>query len=314
MIRNVAARGPGLSRAGYVCTSGSPESAARVPHQPLDELRALERRRPQARLSLLQRLGEPFTIVAYVSRVASGMQALLRSSELETRRRQNFETVLPWLRDSLPVAPSRDWVVLEAGHGPHGWSDLYAEHFETVYGADIEDYSSFHPGVISIQCDFTREIPLPEDSVDLLVCHSVLEHVADVRATIHNFDRVLRVGGFTFLTVNPLYYSAAGSHIYHPERLENWEHLDPASPHYLLENPLPDAVTKGHTLNRLTWSTFLAAVGTVPWTIVRSRLQIDERSIPSYVDLRRWTETDLRISEFYMLAQKQWHRAAYSRH
>ena len=218
-----------------------------------------------------------------------------------------FKHTFHWLSKALPDGPRQDWTVLEAGHGRYGWAELYAQLFNKVYGADIEDYSEFHPGVTSIQADFCKGIPLPEKSVHLIVSHSVLEHVLDVPTALASLDRILVPGGFIFITISPLYYSAEGSHVNHPAQLCNWEHLDPGSRYYLLDNPLPDATTLGHVLNKMTFSDFIGWVGRFPWSILSSYLMIDPRPIPPYVDRSKWSEMDLRTKGFFLLAKKEWH-------
>lgn len=227
----------------------------------------------------------------------------------ETRalKKRLFDESFQWLSKTVPRPISRKWVVLEAGQGRYGWSDLYHDHFDRVYGADIEDYSAYHPGVTSIKTDFCDHIPLPEQSIDLIVSHSVLEHVGDVAAALRNFDRVLKTGGFVFITISPLYYSAEGSHIRRPVKYENWEHLDPTNPAYLCNDPCPDAVTDGHGLNKMTLSDFLAAIGRQPWSIMQLKVKIDPRPLPDHLTQLRWRENDLRTKGFFLLAHKEWH-------
>jgi len=235
------------------------------------------------------------------------------SEEQKQLSLQCFRYYFRYLLEALPTTPSRQWTVLEAGVGMCGWSHLFGQFFDTVYGADIEDYSEYHPGVKFITADLTQGIPLPDQSVDLVVCYSVLEHVLDVPAALANFDRVLKVAGHLHLTVDPLYYSAQGSHIYGPKPFENWEHLDPRCERYLLGNPLPDADTQGHVLNKMTYSDFLAWVGRFPWLILRSQTTIDPRPVPDYVDRGRWSEMDLRTRGFNLVARKEWHFAGADR-
>lgn len=46
-----------------------------------------------------------------------------------------------------------------------------------------------------------HEIPFEENSFDMILCNHVLEHVADDRKVISEFQRVLRPGGFAILQV-----------------------------------------------------------------------------------------------------------------
>jgi SAM-dependent methyltransferase len=220
--------------------------------------------------------------------------------------RINFDYGFDWLKNALPNPPRRNWITLEAGQGRYGFSSFYRQEFDTVYGADLEDYSAFNPGVIPLKADFCQGIPLPDQSIDLLVSHSVLEHVIDFRAALRNFDRVLKVGRYAFITISPLYYSARGSHV-NPPRLTNWEHLDPSSPYYLVDNPRPASPYSGHTLNKMTFSDFIGAVGELPWSILSCKIKIDESEIPPHVDRECYSEVDLRMKGFYLLACKEWH-------
>ena len=43
--------------------------------------------------------------------------------------------------------------------------------------------------------DEIRELPLPDDSVDVIVCAIALVHLADIEGPFHEFARVLRAGG-----------------------------------------------------------------------------------------------------------------------
>jgi len=51
----------------------------------------------------------------------------------------------------------------------------------------------------SFVCGVGEEIPLPDQSVDLIVCSTVIEHVYDVEKVIMEMGRVLRPGGNLYL-------------------------------------------------------------------------------------------------------------------
>ena len=179
-----------------------------------------------------------------------------------------------YLVQKIKVSPT--WRVAEFGIGKWGFGRFYLEMFDSVVGIDIRDYSSCHPGVEFVLSDGAT-IPLKKNSVDMVASHSVLEHVKDVDQSLTEINRILKPGGFVFLTVTPLYFSGYGAHLNEAGRhLENWEHLDPSSPHYLITNPIPGTKTVGHSLNRLTSSKFLAAVGKQPWSIVAYDVTFDK--------------------------------------
>jgi len=225
--------------------------------------------------------------------------------EINDNRKRLFDQSWQWLLQNVPV-PMRDrWVVFEAGQGLYGWSDLYKKYFRKVIGADIKDCSAYHPGVESIIADLCKEIPLPDESVDFVVSHSVLEHLNDLDKALNELDRILKKGKWAYLTVSPLYFSAKGSHSKTPDPVDNWEHLDPKSPLYMLT----ESVEPGpQYLNQLTLSRMLEAVGRLPWSIQQVKIQIDERPLPSFLMNSKINETDLRTKGFKILALKEWHR------
>jgi len=223
----------------------------------------------------------------------------------QEKRLRQFRHAFRWFLDSLDGEPSKDWKVLEAGQGKYGWSHLYRQYFDSVCGADLRDFSAYHPGVESIVCDLCDSIPLPDSSFDLVVSHSVLEHVSDVPAVLASIDRILKRGRYAFLTVSPLFFSASGAHINHPVRLENWEHLDPNSISFMCANPMPDAQTKGHSLNHMKWSDFLGWLGQLPWSIVRTKLSFLHQELPAWLTDMPAPENDLRLKGFFLLARKE---------
>ncbi len=220
-------------------------------------------------------------------------------------RFDHFWTNYQWLLKHLPTKPDRKWRVLEVGVGKYGWADIYSNFFDIVFMADIKDYSKDHPGALSFVADFNDPLPVREESIDMIVCHSTLEHVENYLTTLMGCDRALRVGGYIYITISPLYYSARGSHI---AKLENWEHLDPKSDYYLLDNACEHRNSPiDHHLNKMTFSEFLRDVGKFPWSVIRSEVKINPNPIPNHVDTERYSEMDLRTREFLFLARKEWH-------
>lgn len=241
----------------------------------------------------------------WASRVAPVDATLLVAPKVQQEKYKGFETVFKWLVSALGREPDAGWTVLEAGHGSTGYARYYAQLFDRVYGIDLKDYSIFHPGVTSLVGDLTQQIPLDAGSVDLVVSHSVLEHVSDVPAVLRSIDRVLKVGGHAFLTVYGLYLSAEGSHVRLPElHYRSWEHLDPNAEHYLLQSSPNSKTTKAAHLNGACMADYLAALGHVPWDVVRLSRSYDEREIPAFIDRERFAELDLRTRGFKLLARK----------
>lgn len=223
-------------------------------------------------------------------------------------KRPVFDTYFEYCNRHARI--DRSWTVAEFGVGIGGFARFYAEHCQKVIGIDIEDYSEHHPGIDFVLSD-GLDIPLPTASVDMVASHSVLEHVGDLQHSMSEINRITKPGGLLYFTVNPLYYSSYGAHIYeNKQRLENWEHLDPASPYFEIEDPRPGATTKGHNLNGLTSSIFLTAAGNQPWEILHYELHRESKPIPDFVDRSKYSTFNLLTKAFRFIGRKYKHYPA----
>lgn len=224
-------------------------------------------------------------------------------ADFDARKRELFGTLLSHFAAHVKI--NERWSLAEFGIGKGGFGRFYKDHFLKVYGIDIRDFSAHHPGVEFVISD-GRSIPMEDASVHVVASHSVLEHVGDLKQSIAEIDRITRPGGYLFLTVTPLYYSAYGAHLHDAKgrRLDNWDHLNPRSAHYLTINPITNEPDAGHDLNLLTSERFLAAVGTVPWSILSYDLSFENKPVPPHVDRARYSELDLRLRGFRFIGQK----------
>ena len=94
---------------------------------------------------------------------------------------------LAMARTVLDVAPSR--------HTTRMLDDLCAPF---VIGMDFDPSADGRQ--VNLQASLT-DVPLPDDSVDLLLCYHVLEHIPDDRAAIAEIGRVLAPGAQGYLQV-----------------------------------------------------------------------------------------------------------------
>jgi SAM-dependent methyltransferase len=210
-----------------------------------------------------------------------------------------FENLLNWLLANIEIKPH--WTALEFGVGELGFATFYKKYVQRMLALDVHDYSSFHPGAEFLLSD-GKTIPLEDETVDLVMSHSVLEHVEDLRQSMQEINRILKVGGYAFLTVSPLYYASTGSHVNLPKPLLDWEHLDPSSPYHLLENPTGRA---GDYLNKLTSAKILGTVGTVPWDILRYETMMETKAAPDFAVQSGIPLIDLYAQEFRLVAHRR---------
>ena len=128
-----------------------------------------------------------------------------------------------WLRTLHAMVPARlayfdryvdDWhgkEVLDLGCGGGFMAEALAQRGASVVGVDpAEDAilaAQRHAASMGLLIAYSRgtaeRIPLEDDSVDIVVSVDVLEHVADLEASLNEIKRVLRPGGFfIFDTIN----------------------------------------------------------------------------------------------------------------
>jgi ubiquinone/menaquinone biosynthesis C-methylase UbiE len=122
---------------------------------------------------------------------------------------------LEW--EHLPVQGN----VLDAGCGSGGIAVSFAEECELAVGLDIKNKFrdagrklASERGIqnaVFVQGDGTA-LPFESASFDLVLSHSVLEHVESAEHYLEECHRVLRSGGILFLQTPP-YLSFAGSHL-----------------------------------------------------------------------------------------------------
>ena len=219
------------------------------------------------------------------------------------RKRAIFENLFDFYKANGGVV-RQSFRIAEFGVGRWGFARFYNEYVNSVVGIDIADYSRFHPGVEFVVSDGVN-IPLADESVDMVVSHSVLEHVEDIDACMKEIDRITKPNGMFFLTISPLYFSSFGAHVYeNGVRVENWEHLDPASPLYMTEDPFQGTDAIGSYLNKLTSSEFLAVVGRLPWSILKYLPSYEQKPVPMHARLQDVAPIDLVTKGFRFIGQK----------
>lgn len=104
-----------------------------------------------------------------------------------------------WVKSIAGTLPAGSWV-LDAGAGASKYRPYFAHcRYETQdfcqYQGDLVKYAE----PIKYVCDITA-IPLPDQSLDAILCTEVFEHVTDPMAVLKEFARLLKPGGRVFLT------------------------------------------------------------------------------------------------------------------
>lgn len=118
-------------------------------------------------------------------------------------RAMSPDSLAMWMRAFAAHVPQmRPLAVLDLGSGTGRFTPALASHFGgPVYGVEpssrmrsVAEASATHPDVVYLAGSAER-IPLPDNSVDVVLMYLVLHHVADHTAAAVELARVLRPAG-----------------------------------------------------------------------------------------------------------------------
>lgn len=99
--------------------------------------------------------------------------------------------------EAAAVGTSKSFRVLDAGAGSTPYRDLF-DHV-TYEACDIEDN-----GLQDYVCD-VADLPMPDDSYDLVFCSQTLEHVPNPHKVMREITRVLKPGGQAWFSAPFIY-------------------------------------------------------------------------------------------------------------
>lgn len=88
--------------------------------------------------------------------------------------------------------------LLDLGCGPRPYYNLYKDYFSQTIGADLQD-SPFPKKGVDLYCNAIA-VPLPDSSVDVILCTEVLHDIAEPSDLFAEVKRLLRPGGTLILT------------------------------------------------------------------------------------------------------------------
>jgi SAM-dependent methyltransferase len=138
-----------------------------------------------------------------------------RTLELSHPAEDGMERQLAFLGRLIPLAQQKV-VVIGCGPQPHAMKQLLTKGYD-VFG--VEPVRSFvrsangYLGALDRVVEGSAEsIPLPDQSVQLVYCNSVLEHVDSPAASLREMHRVLEPGGAAFIVTTNRYRVSLTGH------------------------------------------------------------------------------------------------------
>ncbi len=113
-----------------------------------------------------------------------------------------------WIRSRLEGSTLGDATLLDLGSGvSHPLMDWYLGRVKEAVLVDLMNTSSPHPRARILKRDLERPLPLPDESADVVVSASVLEHLSEAGRVLQmrEIQRILKPGGRAVLTVSYLF-------------------------------------------------------------------------------------------------------------
>jgi len=106
-------------------------------------------------------------------------------------------------------------LVLDLGSGIAGYSLEFARRGAHVISVDLVQPRFSSPDQMSQVQASGLAIPLQDESVNIVFCASLIEHVAEPATLLAEAERILRKGGMCYFSFPP-YYSPMGGHEFSP--------------------------------------------------------------------------------------------------
>lgn len=162
---------------------------------------------------------------------------IIGKSDLFCGSFENAEVRHSWVKEQLSKIPAGK-IILDAGAGEQRYAP-YCKHLKYI----AQDFGEYDPAKQTEKMNLAKEvwdtsgcqivsdiidIPLEDETVDVILCTEVLEHLKDPVLAIKEFSRLLTMGGQLILTapfcslthMAPYYYSNGFSQYWYKEHLE----------------------------------------------------------------------------------------------
>jgi SAM-dependent methyltransferase len=138
-----------------------------------------------------------------------------------------LERMLVYLGRLIALGPSAPLVVLGCGPQPHMLRYLISRGYKAVgvepVRAFVRSAQTFLRSDESVVQGTAESIPLPDASVQLVYCNSVLEHVDSAAMSLREMARILRPGGVAWVvTTNRFRVSLRGDNSEYSVPFLNW--------------------------------------------------------------------------------------------
>jgi len=113
---------------------------------------------------------------------------------------QSSDAIYAMALRALAAAPCRAGEAVDVGAGAGNFTRMLAGQFERVHALDAFRPVDLPANTIFHETDLNGNWPLPDGAADLLVALEVIEHLENPRHFFREITRVLRPGGYGFVS------------------------------------------------------------------------------------------------------------------
>lgn len=120
-------------------------------------------------------------------------------------KRAKVEKMLAILRDANVISDDKNGIAIDVGCSGGFFTHGLAEYFQQVIGLDIDTHAlslaaknNSTPNLGYVAAD-SLTIPLPDNSIKLVICNHVYEHVPDPEVLFSEIFRILQSDGICYL-------------------------------------------------------------------------------------------------------------------
>ena len=113
---------------------------------------------------------------------------------------QSSDAIYAMTLRALVAAPVRTGVAVDVGAGAGNFTSILAEQFERVHALDAFRPADLPANTVFHETDLNSPWPLADGAADMLVALEVVEHLENPRHLFREITRVLRPGGYGFVS------------------------------------------------------------------------------------------------------------------
>lgn len=159
--------------------------------------------------------------------LSKAIDAFVDTQDAGSERAELTRWIIKYMSRLRPLAAGSDVCVVGCGPKPLSCTVL-AEHGFNVTAVEpvagfAQAASEYVGGAARVLLGSAERIPLPDESQDVLVCESILEHVDSPRLSLTEIFRTLRAGGAAWIvTTNRFRFSPRGTNYEYNVPFFNW--------------------------------------------------------------------------------------------